>query len=157
MVKARGVYAVEFMRNVAIGSIPRPVVSRRESRRSPALIERPALAPSFLISLFLSLSFSLSLTHSLPFSLSLSLSLSLLSLSLSHSLARSLSSSLTWLVSCASLVNHGNSYFCTSSSSSATMPNHRRLSRFLSRLPSAHTATSSHGKSSVHASRVTDR
>lgn len=26
---------------------PRPVASRRESRRSPALIERPALAPSF--------------------------------------------------------------------------------------------------------------
>lgn len=90
-----------FTWNVAIGSIPRPVASRRESRRSPALIERPALAPSFPISLFLLLSSSLSLFLSD-----------------------------VWLVSCASPVNHGDSYFCTSSSSSATMPDHCRRRDF---------------------------
>lgn len=105
-IKARGVFAVEFTWNPAIGSIPRPVASRRESRRSPALIERPALASSFLLSLFLFL----------PFSLSLSLSLSF--------------SSPAWLVSCASPVNHGDSYFCTSSSSSAIMPDYLRCRDF---------------------------
>lgn len=58
-------------------------------------------SPSFPISLFLLLSSSLSLFLSD-----------------------------VWLVSCASPVNHGDSYFCTSSSSSATMPDHCRRRDF---------------------------
>lgn len=43
------------------------------------------------------------------------------------------SHSLTRLVSCASPVNHGDSYFCISSSSSATMPDYRLCRGLLSR------------------------
>jgi hypothetical protein len=99
-VKARGVFAIEFTWNTANGSISRPVVPMRDA----ALASVNRMSGCF--------------SHPLSFPTSFSLFLSL-----------SLSISLTRPVSCASPLNHGDSYFCTSSSSSATMPDRRCLSR----------------------------